>query len=1669
MTDSHGNSVPAQLEGVAEICFIGTNPTSSSSRKYDSSPIECTSFFRAKFFDSVLEKSSTLGLVSLVYLSSALGLALNHDNKTNPFLFHRLTGFKIPVHITQGILTLPIYAFSSCPDPTCKSCKSKLRSGPVGAELRHNDPTPQNIVSLAHLSKRTHFRIALRANAPNRLTQPLVRSDAGPLGEMEKDISVKIDHLQQNVHADPHRVPRDPRVTKRTVSMKWLHEAYGHVPDFYLRATHLGIDSPYLVKEIKWHHDLCQCDGCQNRLRRIMHHSRTIKSREDRLEQPLSCFSRTAWDLKGDVKPLAILTKKKWILVYVCCDTSHIIHFTYHKKSEAYQSVRPFLQACHKNGWKVKHMHSDFDSLWQHRPSDKVVRKFRNEIDKVGLELWKFSISVTYSFKNPQDNQVAELAILKTTTAANSLLINKMLHGSFWELGFSLAVRILTNLVNPNHFDPRMRTKTPCQVFSGSRQGSIDAAHMQIFGSQVLVVADRVRPGQFGHKVVKPGQRIWVGFPEDPVTGEVSVPRGALTFRLNPAKLELATHYWIIEKSQLEIATSLIDMEKNVLRPLNKGLYRRLAKHLQEIYLDPSKIPDEVFTFEDTILRHVLHEDLTVPSHMPLIDLPDPDETEVSDEEGELLSDDEPIYDPRAHERLDFTTDDESQDRESKGNDREFDSEEELDEDLLQEVQHHRRNQIADHDRRLEEKVGENEPATASPLSAADPELSEAKENPGIYRKFRERTAVPPKMFEDDTYQFLGRQIQRYFEETKQNHLGRVTKILTPKEGDEIQEPLFHILYDDGDEEDLTRKELRTFLLPRSGERKSRRRLSSLVTIQDPVHPSKWDKSRSVYNFLVSSDSKVVFHNHGGNHEFSIPDTENSKGTHSKRYKSWKNYCAASSIGEALDLGAKPRELVEDVLRGRLFVDKCAFSNHRDGINPLAMIASQPVENIDLNNFNVNDQINIEHEFSQGSSRQIYKIGSRVRTIDNEFSTPEYGRVTSWDSARSLYTVSLDEAPSTVRSFYSHSLSSDPSSLENSFIKAATGEFLRSQIDEIPGYAAVCCENQISSDLFERVKARVDIMENARAGKKFSSTESDIDAADFERLLIFGEAALQAVASETYTPKNHKDAMKCEEGELWYDSEYEEFAQMLDMNCFKLITKSEMKKLGLRQIGAGYVYRCKNDSAGNLTRRKSRYVCRGYEQREGIDFAESYASVVCYSTIRLLMALGAQTGYLLTQYDVRNAFISAPLAEDEQLCVKLPPNWEDPRFGDFFDLARKEGAENCTLLCVMSVYGLVQAPRSFRNRLDYVLREKMGMTPCVQDDCLYTLNHPEHGMLRFATYIDDGLLLSRDRAAAEFFHQLYASHFELSPGSGEEVNHFLGMTIDRSGNFIKLSNKLAIDNLLREMEPHLDRSNTYTVKTPGFENQSLVPNTGTRYTEEQFPYRHICGCCLHLSRTCRPDLAWAVSELSRHLNNVGDEQIRHARRLLYYLRGTSDLGIVYSPLPDGDPRTLRLITFGDSDWAGDQTTRKSRTGYVNMLSNAGIEWYSKGQTLISDSSCMAETISACEAMRSIIHFRIVMIELGFKQTGSSILYGDNQATVLNSASKKQSPKSKHFQIRTELLRAITRSGKAHILKIGTKDNLSDLYTKQMGTELFESLRAGNMGHTSDKAKEMCGL
>ena len=68
---------------------------------------------------------------------------------------------------------------------------------------------------------------------------------------------------------------------------------------------------------------------------------------------------------------------------------------------------------------------------------------------------------------------------------------------------------------------------------------------------------------------------------------------------------------------------------------------------------------------------------------------------------------------------------------------------------------------------------------------------------------------------------------------------------------------------------------------------------------------------------------------------------------------------------------------------------------------------------------------------------------------------------------------------------------------------------------------------------------------------------------------------------------------------------------------------------------------------------------------------------------------------------------------------------------------------------------------------------------------------------------------------------------------------------------------------------------------------------------------------------------------------------------------------------------------------------------------------------------MSETIAAVEAAKAIVSMRLLLYELGYEQPGSSRLYVDNEATVLNANGTNQSKRSKHFQIRTELLHVYT--------------------------------------------------
>ena len=117
----------------------------------------------------------------------------------------------------------------------------------------------------------------------------------------------------------------------------------------------------------------------------------------------------------------------------------------------------------------------------------------------------------------------------------------------------------------------------------------------------------------------------------------------------------------------------------------------------------------------------------------------------------------------------------------------------------------------------------------------------------------------------------------------------------------------------------------------------------------------------------------------------------------------------------------------------------------------------------------------------------------------------------------------------------------------------------------------------------------------------------------------------------------------------------------------------------------------------------------------------------------------------------------------------------------------------------------------------------------------------------------------------------------------------------------------------------------------------------------QQAYQSSVGSLLYLSTVTRPDIAFAVGTVARFASKPTSTHWAALKRILRYLRGTSDLGILYN-----SETNMPLVAYSDADWAGDVNDRKSTSGYIFQLSGAAVSWRSKKQNCVALSSAEAD-------------------------------------------------------------------------------------------------------------------
>ena len=447
---------------------------------------------------------------------------------------------------------------------------------------------------------------------------------------------------------------------------------------------------------------------------------------------------------------------------------------------------------------------------------------------------------------------------------------------------------------------------------------------------------------------------------------------------------------------------------------------------------------------------------------------------------------------------------------------------------------------------------------------------------------------------------------------------------------------------------------------------------------------------------------------------------------------------------------------------------------------------------------------------------------------------------------------------------------------------------------------------------------------------------------------------------------------------------------------------------------------------------KTRCCVQGFSQIWGLHYDRSHSPCVMHSSLRCIDAVGACLNASMHFIDFTQAYCQSELKPSEYIYVRPPPGYE-----------KDEDGNEVVWLLKRSLYGMVQSGRNWYFRLREWL-VSYGFNPSFADPCVYT-KKTANGIIIIGVYVDDVVILSTDTAAKDTFVKDLAKDFEFTDQG--RLTEMLGIQFGETDDYRTISLGKYIDKLA---ERYLNGSmaNRKEHKTPASQD---LPKLVLAATDSDAPvdpevhkqYRSLVGALLFAALTVRPDIAYAVGMLSRALNKPDARLLDEARRVLYYLVLTRDIGPRYKR---GAPVELTGMT--DSDWA----VTRSTSGFAFFMAGAVIAYMSKKQATIAMSSTEAEIMAASQAGLEAVFLRSLLSDMGYKQSKPTDLYVDNKGAIDMSRDYISNERTKHIERRHLKVRELVEDAVINVKYIATHLNVADIFTKPLERKQFQSLR-----------------
>lgn len=581
----------------------------------------------------------------------------------------------------------------------------------------------------------------------------------------------------------------------------------------------------------------------------------------------------------------------------------------------------------------------------------------------------------------------------------------------------------------------------------------------------------------------------------------------------------------------------------------------------------------------------------------------------------------------------------------------------------------------------------------------------------------------------------------------------------------------------------------------------------------------------------------------------------------------------------------------------------------------------------------------------------------------------------------------------------------------------------------------------LTNTVFPPVDGKEGLSTTQRIAHRYHSVNSNVDGTING---VLGSIFATIADNDCYT---YSGMLKQPDRHKFIEAMIKETAVHEERGHWIRMLRSDMPA-GAKTILSIWSFKRKRMPEGLISKYKARLCAHGGMQSWGVDYWETYAPVVNWMSVRFILTVAKIHDLDTKVIDFVLAFPQAKL--DVDVFMEVPA-------GMRFRGVPEQDTRKYVLRLTRSLYGLKQGSANWYNMLSQGLADR-GFKSSDVDPCVFI------GKKAIViSYVDDCIVISREHGFIDAFIDSLKhgpENFEFTEeGTLESYLGVKFIDFDRGKQF-EMTQPFLIDRIIQAVgfEPRMTDARPTPVVKP-----LLHRDIDGEPRRTSWNYRSVIGMMNYLQQSTRPDISMAVHQCARFCNNPRLSHERAVKRIVKYLIGTKERGVICKP-----DRSKGLECYADADFAGgwdrgdseNPENVMSRTGYIIMYAGCPVVWCSKLQTEIALSTMEAEYIALSQAMREVIPLISLMGELQtlvpFYNPTPQVrckIFEDNRSCIVVAESARLTPRTKHIAIKYHHFRSIVKSGQVKIHPINTREQIADIFTKPLDERQFKYLRS----------------